>query len=134
MAILTSDKNPKSSCVGKAIASLLLVCMLLLCSSPSAQAAADTDVVVSFLGPTGTYTEQAAERLFPQGAVFQPRETVADAVSDVLEKRADFAVMPQENTIGGPVYDYLDELLSHEEQLPVRQCDYPQAVMSGTKN
>ena len=134
MTILTSDKNPKSSCVGKAIASLLLVCMLLLCCSPSAQAAADTDAVVSFLGPTGTYTEQAAERLFPQGAVFQPRETVADAVSDVLEKRADFAVMPQENTIGGPVYDYLDELLSHEEQLPVRQCDYPQAVMSGTKN
>ena len=131
MAILTSDKNPKSSCVGKAIASLLLVYLLLLL--PSAQAAADTDAVVSFLGPTGTYTEQAAERLFPQGAVFQPRETVADAVSDVLEKRADFAVMPQENTIGGPVYDYLDELLSHEAQLPVRQCDYPQAVMSGTK-
>ena len=95
---------------GKAIASLLLVYLLLLL--PSAQA----DAVVSFLGPTGTYTEQ-----------------VADAVSDVLEKRAVFAVMPQENTIGGPVYDYLDELLSHEEQLPVRQCDYPQAVMSGTK-
>ena len=114
MTILTSDKNPKSSCVGKAIASLLLVYLLLLL--PSAQAAADTDAVVSFLGPTGTYTEQ-----------------VADAVSDVLEKRADFAVMPQENTIGGPVYDHLDELLSHEEQLPVRQCDYPQAVMSGTK-
>ena len=131
MAILTSDKNPKSSCVGKAIASLLLVYLLLLL--PSAQAAADTDAVVSYLGPTGTYTEQAAERLFPQGAVFQPRETVADAVSDVLEKRAVFAVIPQENTIGGPVYDYLDELLSHEEQLPVRQCDYPQAVMSGTK-
>ena len=65
--------------------------MLLLCCSPSAQAAADTDAVVSFLGPTGTYTEQ-----------------VADAVSDVLEKRAVFAVIPQENTIGGPVYDYLD--------------------------
>ena len=113
----------------KAIASLLLVCMLLLCCSPSAQAFADTDAVVSFLGPTGTYTEQAAERLFPQGAVFQPRETVADAVSDVLEKRADFAVMPQENTIGGPVYDYLDELLKHEElfvvgevELPIRQA------------
>lgn len=127
MTILTSDKNPKSSCVGKAIASLLLVYLLLLL--PSAQAAADTDAVVSFLGPTGTYTEQAAERLFPQGAVFQPRETVADAVSDVLEKRADFAVMPQENTIGGPVYDYLDELLKHEElfvvgevELPIRQA------------
>ena len=116
-----------SNITKEVIASLLLVCLLLLL--PSARAAADTDAVVSFLGPTGTYTEQAAERLFPQGAVFQPRETVADAVSDVLEKSADFAVIPQENTIGGPVYDYLDELLKHEElfvvgevELPIRQA------------
>lgn len=119
----------KNDITKKAIAPLLLVCMLLFCCLPSAQAAADTDAVVSFLGPNGTYTEQAAERFFPQGAVFQPRETVADAVRDVLEKRADFAVIPQENTIGGPVYDYLDELLKHEElfvvgevELPIRQA------------
>ena len=116
-----------SNITKEVIASLLLVCLLLLLPSP--RAAADTDAVVSFLGPAGTYTEQAAERLFPQGAVFQPRETVADAVRDVLEKRADFAVIPQENTIGGPVYDYLDELLKHEElfvvgevELPIRQA------------
>ena len=122
---------------GKAIASLLLVCMLLLCSCASPQntepPAFPTDAVVSYLGPAGTYTEQAAERLFPQGAVFEPKQTVADAVGDVLSGSADYAVIPQENTIGGPVYDHLDERLSHEEQLPVRQCDYPQAVMSGTK-
>lgn len=118
-----------SNITKEVIASLLLVILLLLCGLLSAQAAADTDAVVSFLGPAGTYTEQAAERLFPQGAVFQPRETVADAVSDVLEKSADFAVIPQENTIGGPVYDYLDELLKHEElfvvgevELPIRQA------------
>ena len=118
-----------SNITKEVIASLLLVILLLLCGLPSAQAAADTDAVVSFLGPAGTYTEQAAERLFPQGAVFQPRETVADAVSDVLEKSADFAVIPQENTIGGPVYDYLDELLTHQElyvvgevELPIRQA------------
>ena len=116
-----------SNITKEVIASLLLVCLLLLL--PSARAAADTDAVVSFLGPTGTYTEQAAQLLFPQGAVFQPRETVADAVSDVLEKSADFAVIPQENTIGGPVYDYLDELLTHQElyvvgevELPIRQA------------
>ena len=133
MAILTSDKNPKSSCVGKAIPSLLLVCMLLLCSCASPQntepPAFPTDAVVSYLGPAGTYTEQAAERLFPQGAVFEPKQTVADAVSDVLSGSADYAVIPQENTIGGPVYDYLDELLKHEElfvvgevELPIRQA------------
>lgn len=88
-----------------------------------------TDAVVSYLGPTGTYTEQAAELLFAQGASFQPCETVADAVKEVVEGRADYAVIPQENTVGGPVYDYLDELLKQEAlyvtgevELPIRQA------------
>lgn len=81
----------KNAVTGRAIASLLLVCLLLLL--PSARAAGDTAGVVSFLGPTGTYTEQAAQLLFPQGAVFQPRETVAEAVMDVLEKNADYEAL-----------------------------------------
>lgn len=116
----------------KAILTPLLVGVLLW-GDASAQAAEQValpaDAVVSYLGPTGTYTEQAAEQLFPQGADFQPKETVADAVSDVLNGSADYAVIPQENTIGGPVYDYLDELLSHQElfvagevELPIRQA------------
>ena len=116
-----------------AIPILLLVSMLLLCSCGSPKVveapAFPTDAVVSYLGPAGTYTEQAAEQLFPQGAIFEPKKTVADAVSDVLSDSADFAVIPQENTIGGPVYDYLDELLAHEElfvvgevELPIRQA------------
>ena len=115
------------------IPALLAVCLFLLCSCASPRTAEPpafpADAVVSYLGPAGTYTEQAAEQLFPQGAVFQPRTTVADAVSDVLDGRADYAVIPQENTIGGPVYDYLDELLAHEElfvvgevELPIRQA------------
>lgn len=115
------------------IPALLAVCLLLFCSCSSPQTAEPpafpADAVVSYLGPAGTYTEQAAERLFPQGAILEPKKTVADAVSDVLNGSADFAVIPQENTIGGPVYDYLDELLSHEElfvvgevELPIRQA------------
>ena len=126
-------KSRENAATRKAIASLLLVCLLLLCSCASPGApeppSFPADAVVSYLGPAGTYTEQAAERLFPQGAIFQPKTTVADAVSDVLSGSADFAVIPQENTIGGPVYDYLDELLSHEElfvvgevELPIRQA------------
>ena len=87
------------------------------------------DAVVSYLGPAGTYTEQAAELLFAQGAQLQPCGTVADALDDVMDGRADYAVIPQENTIGGPVYDYLDELLNREGlyvngevELPIRQA------------
>lgn len=88
-----------------------------------------SDSVVSYLGPTGTYTEQAAELLFSQGAQLLPCDTVTDAVSEVVEGCADYAVIPQENTIGGPVYDYLDELLNQEGlyvagevELPIRQA------------
>ena len=87
------------------------------------------DAVVSYLGPAGTYTEQAAELLFSQSTQLQPRATVAEALDDVMEGRADYAVIPQENTIGGPVYDYLDEVLNREGlsvhgevELPIRQA------------
>ena len=36
----------------------------------------------------------------------------------MLDGESTYAVIPQENTIGGPVYDYLDELLSHENIQP----------------
>ena len=110
----------------EAVLAILLICAL-LCGTPSLAAASMP--TVSYLGPAGTYTEQAAWQLFPEGADFQPRETVADAVDDVRSGRADCAVIPQENTIGGPVYDYLDELLAHAElyvtgevELPIRQA------------
>ena len=134
-------KNLQSICsVGSraVIPALLAVCLLLLCSCASPQTtqppAFPTDAVVSYLGPAGTYTEQAAERLFPQGAILEPKKTVADAVSDVLSGSADFAVIPQENTIGGPVYDYLDELLSHEELFVVGEVELPirQALVAPT--
>lgn len=64
----------------KAIASLLLACMLLLCCLPSAQAAVDDNAVVSFLGPAGTYTEQAAERLFLWAAKVYGLQVLAESI------------------------------------------------------
>ncbi|MDD7219683.1 MAG: prephenate dehydratase [Clostridia bacterium] len=88
-----------------------------------------SDVTVSYLGPEGTYTEEAAELFFAQGGKLKPEETVSDTIEQVLTGTSEYAVIPQENTIGGPVYDYVDELLSHEELtidgevlLPIRQA------------
>ncbi|MDO4741113.1 MAG: prephenate dehydratase domain-containing protein [Eubacteriales bacterium] len=84
---------------------------------------------VSYLGPEGTYTQEATQRFFGENGDYLPQKTVADAVRMLLDGECEFAVIPQENTIGGPVYNYLDELLAHdgvsiagEVELPIRQA------------
>lgn len=68
---------------------------------------------ISYLGPAGTYTEEAAQFFF-SGGVFQPKDTVDEAIADVTDGSADYAVIPQENTLGGAVTNYLDALLAEE--------------------
>ena len=67
---------------------------------------ADGTARVSFLGPAGTYTEEAAQFWFQEGEELVPKETVNDAVADLLSGNADFAVIPQENTVGGAVAEW----------------------------
>lgn len=95
------------------------------------------NAAVSYLGPEGTYTEEAAKLFFGENGTLIPEATVSEAVQQLLEGKCDYAVIPQENTIGGAVYDYVDEFLSHEElsvvgevELPIRQA---LLVKEGTK-
>ena len=100
----------------------LLLCAVSLC------AVADS-TAVSYLGPEGTYTEEASQLFFGMENTFLPQKTVTDAVQMMIDGATEFAVIPQENTIGGPVYNYVDELLSRdaiaivgEIELPIRQA------------
>jgi len=65
---------------------------------------------ISYLGPEGTYTEEAAQFFFPNGE-FLPQASVAEAIEDVVNGEADYAVIPQENTLGGAVTGYVDALI-----------------------
>ncbi|MBQ9060654.1 MAG: hypothetical protein IJ128_05890 [Firmicutes bacterium] len=83
---------------------------------------------VSYLGPEGTYTEQAARAFFSDAGKLLPKATVDEAIADVEAGRADYAVVPQENTVGGTVTDYVDTLIAKEDIyvageviLPIRQ-------------
>ena len=88
-----------------------------------------TDVTtVAYLGPEGTYTEEAAKLFFGDNDEMMPQTTVADALALVAEGKAAYAVIPQENTLGGPVTDYIDAFLAAdnvrvvgEVVLPIRQ-------------
>jgi len=86
------------------------------------------NVTVSYLGPRGTYTQEACEKFFGEGAKLNPCETVPDAVSALAAGDCEYAVIPVENTIGGAVTDYVDTLISSkgvsvvgEVELPINQ-------------
>ena len=70
---------------------------------------------VSYLGPEGTYTEEAAQFFFPEASAMMPETTVPEAIADVVEGKADYAVIPQENTLGGAVTNYVDALIAEEK-------------------
>ncbi|MBQ6503308.1 MAG: hypothetical protein IJI57_05290 [Flexilinea sp.] len=86
--------------------------------------ASDT-IQVSYLGPEGTYTEEAAKFWFRNGEAFLPKQTVNDAIADMLAGDADYAVIPQENTLGGAVVNYVDALIAAEDAYVVGEVVLP---------
>ena len=66
---------------------------------------------ISYLGPEGTYTQEACNKFFDMQGSLTPCETVGDAVAALVSGECDYAVIPQENTIGGPVIDYVDTVI-----------------------
>ncbi|MBR0317968.1 MAG: hypothetical protein IJQ86_01625 [Spirochaetia bacterium] len=90
---------------------LLILLVLCLGTLFSAQA----EPVVSYLGPQGTYSQEACQVFFGQQGEFLPFESVSKAVQSLVEGKCDYAVIPQENTLGGAVLDYVDVLIAHKE-------------------
>ena len=83
-----------------------------LSSVPASEKLAE-DPAISYLGPQGTYTEEAAQTFFTTGD-FKPKDSVPEAIADVMEGSSDYAVIPQENTLGGAVTDYEDALIAEQ--------------------
>ena len=79
---------------------------------------------ISYLGPAGTYTEEAAKFFFASGT-FLPKDTVPDAIADVADGDADYAVIPQENTLGGAVTNYIDALVAAKDIYVVGEVILP---------
>ena len=119
------------------VLSALLLCTCIIgCKAPeqeyqpteTSEPVSFESAVVSYLGPEGTYTQEACGRFFRKQGTYIPYETVADAVDALVSGESDYAVIPQENTIGGPVIDYVDILIaetsvsvSGEVELPISQ-------------
>ena len=74
---------------------------------------------LAFLGPPGTFTEEAA-LLYDASAQFLPFASVAAVAAAVDSGMADEGVVAIENSIEGSVTDTLD-ILIHESRLSIRQ-------------
>lgn len=115
----------------------------------SASRALEKQLTVAYLGPAGTYSEQAAFAHFGQSVQGQPCLSIDEVFRGVEAGAADFGVVPVENSTEGVVSRTLDLLLqspltiSGEVAIPIhhslmtlsgkldgvkRICAHPQAL------
>ncbi len=77
----------------------------------SASLALEHPLPVAYLGPPGTFAHQAAARRFGSSAHFVPVRSIAEVFDEVERERAEFGVVPVENSTEGSVNVTLDRLL-----------------------
>ncbi len=68
-------------------------------------------VKIAYLGPPVTYTHQAAQKKFGSSVEYAPCGSISDVFSDVERARADYGVVPVENSTEGAVNHTLDMFL-----------------------
>jgi chorismate mutase/prephenate dehydratase len=89
--------------------------------------ALERPVTVAFLGPRGTFTHQAAVHQFGHAVDFAPVRSIVDIFEEVEQGRAEYGVVPVENSTEGAVNVTLDRLtesdavICGERFLPVAQ-------------
>src|SRR5881296_2434748 len=63
---------------------------------------------IAYLGPEATFTHQAAIRRFGSSLRYFPHRTITDVFNEVSKNRADYGVVPIENSTEGVVSHTLD--------------------------
>lgn len=85
-------------------------------------------LTIAYLGPEATFTHQAAIRKFGSSLRYSAQKTIADVFAEVSKNRADYGVVPVENSTEGVVTHTLDMFMDSDLKivaqiiLPVQQC------------
>src|SRR5262249_44486128 len=85
-------------------------------------------LTVAYLGPEATFTHQAAIQRFGSSLGYSPQKTIADVFTEVSKRRADYGVVPVENSTEGVVTHTLDMFVDSDLKivaqivLPVQHC------------
>ncbi len=88
----------------------------------------EKSMTIAYLGPEATFTHQAAIRRFGSSLRYAPQKTIADVFSEVSKNRADYGVVPVENSTEGVVTHTLDMFVDSDLKvvsqivLPVQHC------------
>jgi chorismate mutase / prephenate dehydratase len=84
----------------------------------SAALALEQDLKIAYLGPPGTWTHQAALNKFGHSVELLPQGSFADVFDEVARRRANYGVVPIENSTEGAVNHTLDLFVDS----PLRIC------------
>jgi len=72
---------------------------------------------VAYLGPPGTFTHMAAVSKFGSSLEYVPIKDIEGIFLEVLNDRADYGVVPIENSIEGGITDTLDMFLEYDVKI-----------------
>src|SRR5436853_2239535 len=88
----------------------------------------EKSMTVAYLGPEATFTHQAAIRRFGSSLRYSSQKTINDVFTEVSKNRADYGVVPIENSTEGVVTHTLDMFVDSDLKivsqivLPVQHC------------
>ena len=85
-------------------------------------------MTIAYLGPEATFTHQAAIQKFGASLRYTAQRTIPDVFSELSKNRADYGVVPVENSTEGVVTHTLDMFVESDLKivaqiiLPIRYC------------
>ena len=93
----------------------------------SSALALEKNMTIAYPGPEAAFAHQAAVQKFGASLNYSPQKTIADVFTAVSKGRADYGVVPVENSTGGMVTQTLDLFVDSELKI------ISQIVLPGTR-
>lgn len=105
----------------------------------SGSIALEKNLIIGYLGPEATFTQQAAMRNFGVSLDYRALKTIPDVFAEVESGRADYGVVPIENSTEGAVFHSMDMFVESDLHicsqvyLPVEHCLISQSPLPEIK-
>src|SRR5882757_3403418 len=99
----------------------------------------EKSLTIAYFGPEATFTHQAAIRKFGSSLNYSAQKSIGDVFTEVSKDRADYGVVPVENSTEGVVTHTLDMFVDSDLKivaqivLPIQQCLISRTTLAGIK-